>query len=263
MLECITAANPAPSLKELGQGLLLLDPTEAAGLPHRCVGQAGLIVGGWMRKKTSTHSPNGTHAQDPRLAHAAAGQHCPFLRRRRPAIPLLGHGVNGVRRRLDPGAAGPDAGPRGQGRTQGRREAPAALPADIDGDLPHRVPLLFQQRRERRAAALPRPALLAGEPPGAPTGLAWPGSACRAPPSLPLRCLRACILGCINPRPPLPLSEQMSWHVPTGAEVAAAVALLKRFVVPALEALEQGAQAGLGSSGGSKAVAGGSASAKV
>lgn len=52
----------------------------------------------------------------------------------------------------------------------------------------------------------------------------------------------------------------MSWHVPTAAEVAAATALITRFVVPALEALEQGAQA-LG--GGGSAMVGGSASAKV
>lgn len=51
----------------------------------------------------------------------------------------------------------------------------------------------------------------------------------------------------------------MSWHVPTAAEVAAATALITRFVVPALEALEQGAQA----LGGGSAMAGGSASAKA
>lgn len=34
----------------------------------------------------------------------------------------------------------------------------------------------------------------------------------------------------------------MSWHVPTGPEVSAALALIQRFVVPALEALEQGAK---------------------
>lgn len=34
----------------------------------------------------------------------------------------------------------------------------------------------------------------------------------------------------------------MSWHVPTPAEVSAAIALIKCLVVPALEALEQGAK---------------------
>lgn len=37
MLECLAAANPAPTLKELGPGLLLPDASEAAALPPRCV----------------------------------------------------------------------------------------------------------------------------------------------------------------------------------------------------------------------------------
>jgi hypothetical protein len=49
----------------------------------------------------------------------------------------------------------------------------------------------------------------------------------------------------------------MSWHVPTTAEVSAALGLIQRFVLPALEALEEGAQAMSGDAPG------GSASAKV
>lgn len=50
MLECLAAANPAPTLKELGPGLLLPDAAEAASMPPRCVcdlnGGVGIDGGG-------------------------------------------------------------------------------------------------------------------------------------------------------------------------------------------------------------------------
>jgi hypothetical protein len=55
MLECLAAANPAPTLKELGPGLLLPDAAEAAALPPRCV-WSSVISRGRAGGQNSTHN---------------------------------------------------------------------------------------------------------------------------------------------------------------------------------------------------------------